>query len=308
MRLRPRDSALLVGLALAAGAACSGQAVLSDPCVSTGATGNGSACASGGGPVGTGGATAAGGQGGQGAIDSELNAQNLEGYWLTDGAIGNCIDFVAYMRFLPDSVAESIRIDNDACYLDRRGTFVTQGTYSLVGRTLSIELEDGRRTRFDVALHASQDSTVLRTVVYSLVDDRNWRGTFLDETRDSAGNLTYSNEVRVSLEFDEVIPPSGAGACRVTTHFRVVQRRPDENIDEDYSGSFDPVACQYAVSGVDGYQTIALGAQPDGDHPNWVKANVQPKLWGGLRLDPAHLDYLTTSGGWSKYPGIPPGL
>jgi|GEM_PF-1872442 len=309
MRLRSQDFAMLLSLALAAGAGCGGRVALSDTCASTGATGSSgaSACASGGGTFGTGGATVAEGQGGQGATEPKLNAQNLEGYWLTDSAIGACDDFTLYTRFLPGSLAESIRINEDGCVPDGRGTVLTQGTYSLVGRTLSIELEDGRRTRFDVALESSQGEPMLRTVVYSPVDDRNWRGTFLAETRDPAGNLTYFSEVRIDLEFDEVIPTNGAGACRLTTHFQVVQRRSDDNIDEDYSGSFDPVTCQYGVASFDGYQTIGLDRQPDGDHPNWVKANVQPKLWRALRLDP-HLDYLATHDGWSKLPGAPPDL
>jgi len=182
------------------------------------------------------------------------------------------------------------------------------GTYSLTGRTLAIDLEDGSRTRYDVAIESSANGPILRTVVYAPVDNRHWHGVFVQETRDTTNNQTYYNEIQITLEFDAPIPTTGTGSCALTTSFRVIQKQPASGIDEDYSGEFNLVQCQYGANSVDGYQAIQLSSLPDGSHPNWVKSNVQPKIWRGFHVNSALPGCLSTSDGWQKQTGTPAGL
>lgn len=147
-------------------------------------------------------------QGDAGAAPPSGLAGELLGYWLTNSYLGDCLDFEEYIRFLPDGIGEQIRFDQDACYYDRRGTFITPASYVLDGHLLTW-MAPGSLQRFNVGVGTQVDGKrLLGHHAYVRLGPSRWRSTSQEESYDAEGTLWRSTSM-VDLVLDVPLPDSG---------------------------------------------------------------------------------------------------
>ena len=245
----------------------------------------------------------------------------LAGYWSTGGAFGDCLDSQTFLRFLPDGVAESILIDANACSADRRGTFIANRSYSLAGRTLTLDgpvpsaTPDGWSVResLAVAVGVGTDAQpILLPNVLEAVDETTWRSRYVIEYRDASAVLTSRREVAIELAFGAPLPATGAGACQVIMRFTVqsyqtldVYGLPLAEADRTttYSDQFDTLGCQYGPS--DRGQQLTMQGMAYDQLPGWVATNIQSTFKSPLWLGLDEPVYLFMNNGYRKADGLP---
>jgi hypothetical protein len=148
-------------------------------------------------------------QGDAGAAPPSGLAGELLGYWLTDSYLGDCLDFEDYIHFLPGGIGEQIRFDQNACYYDERGTFITPASYVLDGHLLTW-MAPGSLQRFNVGVGTQTDGKrLLGHHAYLRLGPSRWRSTSQDESYDAEGTLRRSTST-VDLVLDAPLPDSGA--------------------------------------------------------------------------------------------------
>lgn len=236
-------------------------------------------------------------------------ADALLGDWQTSLAIGNCIDRRTLLRFMPGGLAESLVIDNDACYPEQRGTWRTPVSYSLSGRALTL-VEPGARSRFNVAVSRGLSPRRLRRHVLLAHGDRDWQGEVLDERQDTQGNLLSGSLTTVRLRLAAPLPLDGSGACSVSLEYAVQGLSvPDAAgaaspaVEHAAKGAATAVACTYGPDALGQRIDVAPFALPALDDRSRVAlAPVlgPPSSTGGFAprwwLSPEEPDHLFPAG------------
>lgn len=178
-------------------------------------------------------------------------ADALLGDWQVSLEIGNCIDRRTLLRFMPGGLAESLVIDNDACYPEQRGTWRTPASYSLSGRALTL-VEPGARSRFNVAVSRGLSPRRLRRHVLVADGAREWQGEVIEERQDTQGNLLSRSLATVRLRLAAPLPLDGSGACSVSLEYAVEGLTvPDAAgasspaVEPAANGAATAVACTY---------------------------------------------------------------
>jgi len=135
-------------------------------------------------------------------------AGELMGYWLTDLYIGNCLQSEEYIHFLPGGIGEQVLLDQNACYYDKRGTFITPASYVLDGHLLTWRAP-GLLQRFNVGVGTQSDGKRwLGHHAYVRLGPSRWRSTSQEESYDAEGTLWRSTST-VDLLLDAPLPDSG---------------------------------------------------------------------------------------------------
>jgi len=178
--------------------------------------------------------------------------RDLLGYWVVHDVSGNCSEFMDYLHLLPEGEAQTVRIDNDSCYPEQRGTFVTPTGYSLDGRELTLTVAQTADNfesveRFAVAAATLQGRQVLYTALYEPVDPLHWRRTYVQETHDG-GELSSRYSASMDFRFD--VPVSvgeGGGSAEVEYHFEYYFANPCclEEPTTLYTGHVGPLELQF---------------------------------------------------------------
>lgn len=230
----------------------------------------------------------------------------LQGTWLTRNAVGNCIAVQEYLHFMPDGLGDAIRVDNDACEPEARGTFHTPITYSLEGRTLTVRSAETME-RYDVGTSRSYGRRWLSHQVLLPVDSRRWRATYRREWLDPNGLVVWA-ERSVDLVLAEPLPRSGAGTTRADLDY-VIEfvtrdsggRRVEGEPSQRLSGRFGNLAVRYQLDGDEPSVDIDPIPLDEVGNPVWANLiEMLPLLKGlgveyhslHLRLNPEQPDYL----------------
>jgi hypothetical protein len=216
----------------------------------TGSAGGASGGTSGGTSPGTGGGATAGSRGGtsggspapDGGPTSALEAA-IQGWWSLGLGVGNCIQDASYYHFLPAGAAESVVVDDNACYPEMRGIFRTPETYQLAGTTLTLSQTDRwqRKTRQqqDVATGTIGMTRTLFLRIFKPVDAVTWHASTVTDTYDANGALASHHTVSVDLRFAAPLPAQGQGTCLVDVSYVV----------DGSAGRSPATACNYAPAG-----------------------------------------------------------
>jgi hypothetical protein len=179
--------------------------------------------------------------------------------------------------------------------------YVEPGTYSLDGRTLTLEYTY-RRYVLDVAVGTITERPALMTRVYSPLGDSSFRTEFAEEFLLEDGTRWRGVTISNDLTFDAPIPTEGSGECNVQAEYRVeafelqdatgVELPADEQITRE-TGLTEWIPCRYEPS--DFGQQIEL-AEPFLEQAPTIGASQlslahQRTLW----LHPEHPDVLFSS-------------
>ena len=237
------------------------------------------------------------------------------GYWSSGGDIGDCIDEDEYLVFFADGVAESIRIDNNACYPEDRGTFIIPTTYAVDGRTLTLTTPT-ESLRSAVAVGEHSGRRLLFQRVFVPIDALHWQAVV-------ESDLLVDDEVhlrratRVDLFFDATLPASGEAAGSAELHYELTtvdERLPPAERETAATGS--QTALTWRVTR-DSYEPSLLqltvtGVPADAFNENLSEVRLRDV---GVRapgfvlsLDPAQPDYLSGTFGADFLREPPPEL
>jgi hypothetical protein len=217
-------------------------------------------------------AAAPGADGSTGAAPSDGGARtyslaslpdDLVGYWDLGETIGNCIDTEQYLSFFADGSAESILVDDDACYPEDRGLFITPAVYALDGRSLTFTTPTTVE-RDAVAVGERFGQRRLCRRVFLPVEPLHWQSIVELEVRDGEQTLVQTR-TQVDLFFGE--PPSLADA-RGTAELRYEVTSRDERLS----------LVERDRSAVDVFPGLTWGTRPDPYDPALTRIEVAGDL------------------------------
>jgi hypothetical protein len=158
-------------------------------------------------------------------------------------SVGNCIQAESFFHFLPAPVAESVVIDDNACYPAMRGIFRTPETYQLAGTTLTFSQTNRSkfmtRQQYDVATGTIGTTRYLFHRILKPVDAVRWHGASVTDAYDQNGALTSHHSVTVDLRFTAALPAQGQGNCVVDVSYMV----------DGITGQSQATSCTYAPAG-----------------------------------------------------------
>lgn len=239
--------------------------------------------------------------------------QSLQGgYWQTGMDIGNCTEVHSFLRFVSSGQAESIAVNNNACYPAQRGTTASPVSYSLNGRTLTMSQQTSAQLSA-IAIGTLDGSRVLFHQVYLPVTATSWRGHAITEQRDAAGVTLWRTDVTVDLSFAAPLPVTGSGSCRVSVAFTSAyytlrgedgRDLPPDARDAMVTGNLPSLTCRYGP-GANGQQ-VELGGIDFSAQPGWAQhvlgGMVHPIFW----LNPAEPSYLLKATWYDHRDSLPP--
>lgn len=241
-----------------------------------------------------------------GAHSVDTLPRDLLGYWDLGSQEGDCIDTEDYLSFRAGGIADSIQVNDDACYPEDRGIFILPGTYALAGRTLSITTPRGL-TRSAVAVSQRSGGPSLCRQVLVQVEPLHWQGVVESEApRDETQLVRRRKQVDLFLD----APPPTAGEASGTAELRYeITSREEWLPPGDVILVSEPTVTADALSDLTwrsgpspfdpGLQRIEVGGIPAAvvaDTSVYVQLDEMLALSGtrfGLSLDPGQPDHLS---------------
>jgi hypothetical protein len=237
--------------------------------------------------------------------------RDLLGYWDLGHSIGGCIDVEDYLAFFEGGATESIRVNNDACYPEDRGLFITPATYALDGRTLSVTTDAGV-TRSAIAVGERSGGRYLYRQVLMRVGPLHWQevveweSRYADEASDAGATQLLGLRYQVDLFFNASPPSTGEAAGTAELHYELTwpdESRASDEREREASATLTALTWRERPDTADpSLQQIEVSGIPPGTWDDLAVSSIllgmlsfnETGIW--LSLDPGQPDHFSGAG------------